>query len=83
MSWEIINQVLGLATIDAQFAQELLKEPLAAARRRGFQLTPQEQKVFSETSASNLGEFSQHLLQALNRNYSDKKRNSSDSEKGE
>ncbi len=65
MSWEVVNQILGLAAVDKEFAQALLKEPVAAVQERGFQLTPEEQRVFSEISASNLREFSQHLFQAL------------------
>ncbi|HEY6541942.1 MAG TPA: Os1348 family NHLP clan protein, partial [Ktedonobacteraceae bacterium] len=76
-------QVLGLATVDKQFVQELLKEPLVALQRRGFQLTPQEQKAFSEISASNLREFSQRLLQLLDREQSDQKRDDPEGRKGE
>jgi len=65
MSWEIVNQILGLAVIDKKFAQELLQDPLAAVQRRGFQLTPEEQRVFSTISAQSLHEFVQHLIQEL------------------
>jgi len=83
MSWEVINQVLGLATVDKQFVQELLKEPLVAVQRRGFQLSPQEEKMFSEICASNLREFSQRLLQMLNREQFDQKHDASEGRKGE
>ena len=65
MSWSVINQILGLAAIDREFAQKLLQDPLATVRMHGFQLTPEEQKVLREVSASNLREFSQYLLQEL------------------
>jgi hypothetical protein len=65
MSWKVINQILGLAAIDKAFAQELLQDPIAAVRIRGFELTPEEQKTIEEISVSNLREFSQHLLQEL------------------
>lgn len=71
MSWEIVNQILGLAAVDKVFAQELLKEPLAAIQARGFQLTPEEQRVFSEIDASTLREFSQHLIQELHHSRSE------------
>jgi hypothetical protein len=65
MPWEIINQILGLAAVDKEFAQELLKTPLAATQARGFQLTPEEQRVFSQSSASDLQELSQYLMREL------------------
>ena len=65
MSWIVINQILGLAAIDKEFAQKLLQDPLAAVRMHGFQLTPEEQKALREVSANNLRELSQHLLQEL------------------
>ena len=65
MSWKVINQILGLAAIDKEFAHKLLQDPLAAVRTQGFQLTSEEQKTIREISASNLREFSQHLLQEL------------------
>lgn len=68
MSWKIVNQILGLAAIDEEFAQELLKNPLTAVQARGFQLTSEEQRVFSEISASNLQELSQHLIRELHHN---------------
>ena len=65
MSWKVINQILGLAAIDKEFAQKLLQDPLAAVRTHGFQLTSEEQKVLGEISASNLRDLSQQLLQEL------------------
>ncbi len=70
MSWKIINQILGLAAVDKEFAQALLKEPVAAVQARGFQLTPEEQEVFSGISASNMHEFSQRLIQELSPGWS-------------
>ncbi|HEU5226713.1 MAG TPA: Os1348 family NHLP clan protein [Ktedonobacteraceae bacterium] len=71
MSWEIINQILGLASIDKKFAQELLEEPLAAVQRRGFQLTPEEQQVFGTISAHSLHEFVRRLIQELKQDQPD------------
>jgi hypothetical protein len=65
MSWEVMNKILGLAALDKRFAQELLKNPLAATQARGFQLEPEEQQVFSKITASNLTELSQYLMQEL------------------
>ncbi len=71
MSWAIINQILGLAAVDKEFAQVLLKDPVAAVQARGFQLTPEERRVLNGISASNLQEFSQRLIQELPPNQSD------------
>ena len=71
MSWRIVNQILGLAAIDKEFAQELLKEPLVAVQARGFQLTPEEERVFSAATVSNLQELSQYLIQQVCHDSSD------------
>jgi hypothetical protein len=71
MSWKIINHILGLAAVDKTFAQELLEDPLGAVRAKGLQLTPEEEKVFSTISAKDLREFSQQLMQRLDRSQSD------------
>lgn len=65
MSWTIINRILGLATIDQDFAQQLLTDPLPAIQDAGFQLTNREREVFSEISVSTLNELSQQLIQKL------------------
>lgn len=65
MSWQIINQILGLAAVDKKFARDLLKEPLASIQARGFHLTLEEQRVFSKITASSMNELSQRLMQML------------------
>lgn len=67
MSWEIINQVLGRAATDQEFAQELLADPIAAIRIRGFVLTDEEEEILSHTSARNLQQLSQILLKKIPR----------------
>lgn len=67
MSWTIINRILGLATIDQDFAQKLLTDPLPTIQDAGFQLTNREREVFSEISVSTLNELSQQLIQKLSR----------------
>jgi len=71
MSWKTINQILGLAAVDKEFAQALLKEPVAAVQARGFQLTPEEQRVLSGISASDMHELSQRLIQELRPSWPD------------
>lgn len=65
MSWEILNRILGLASINQEFARELLKDPCTAIQAQGFKLTPEEQRVFHEIKAGSLSELSQQLMQRL------------------
>lgn len=65
MSWKTINRILGLASVDQQFWQMLRKDPLAAVRSQGFELTPEEQTVLSRITAETLSEFSQCVLDEL------------------
>lgn len=58
MSWDTINQILGLATLDDDFCQALLLHPLSAIQQQGFQLTQSESEVIEQVSASTLCEFS-------------------------
>lgn len=63
MSWQNVNQILGLAMIDAKFARGLLANPLEAARGLGFDLTEKEERILSEVKASDVSELSQILLE--------------------
>jgi len=64
---KIINAILGLASVDQDFCEELLKDPLQAVQAKNFELDPDEQKVFKQISAHDLYEFSQMLLALLNK----------------
>lgn len=66
MSWQTIDEMLGLAIIDLAFREELLQSPLAAARERGFELTPDEASLVQAIRASDLSEFSQCIVDAKN-----------------
>ncbi|WP_126582078.1 hypothetical protein [Tengunoibacter tsumagoiensis] len=65
MSWKIINEIMGLATLDDQFARKLLVEPLQAIQEHGFQLTDEEKKIFEHSQAQDIYELSQILLDRL------------------
>lgn len=65
MTWKTINAILGLATVDQTFCQELLKDPLRATQARQFELSPEEQEIFKKILARDLSEFSQMLLAEL------------------
>ncbi len=62
MSWKTINAILGLATVDDIFCQELLHNPVKAIKRRQFTLTKEEEAKLNSITASNLAEFSQQVL---------------------
>ncbi|MDQ2902635.1 MAG: Os1348 family NHLP clan protein [Ktedonobacteraceae bacterium] len=66
MTRKIINAILGLASVDQAFCQDLLENPLQTVQSRNFELTPEEQEVFKQVSARDLYEFSQKLLALLN-----------------
>jgi hypothetical protein len=65
LSRKTINAILGLASVDQAFCQELLKDPLRAVQTRQFKLTPEEEEIFKRISAQNLYEFSRLLLAYL------------------
>ncbi len=65
MSWKIVNQILGLASIDQKFRHILQDDPISATEMLGFELTPEEQKVFKECASLNFAEFCQCLLEHL------------------
>lgn len=65
MSWQIINEILGLAATDEQFAQELFTDPVDTVMKRGYHLTPTEQEAFRCSTSETLDKFSQNLLYHL------------------
>lgn len=65
MSWNSINEMIGLALIDPDFCQELLDNPVGAAQTRGVDLTPKELDVLSKIHVDNIFEFSQIVLDKL------------------
>lgn len=66
MSWQTIDDMLGLAIIDPVFREELLHSPVAAAKDRGFRLTPDEERLVETIRARDLSEFSQYIVDAKN-----------------
>lgn len=62
---ETINAILGLATVDEEFCQALLANPLVAAQARHFELTGDEKELLQAISATTLTEFSQQLVALL------------------
>ena len=73
MSWKTINEILGFAVTDDEFAQELLANPVDAVKKRGYQLTAEELEVFRLSTSDTLPVFSQRVLRYLAGPYSYKK----------
>jgi hypothetical protein len=65
MTRKTINAILGLASVDQMFCQELLDDPLQAVQTKNFELSKEEQEIFRRISARDLYEFSQILLTFL------------------
>ncbi len=65
MSWQTINQILGLAMVDASFAHRLLADPLTAIQEVGFGLTEEEKSILREIKTTDVSELSQILVEKL------------------
>lgn len=65
MTRKTINAILGLASVNPTFCQELLDDPLQAVQKNNFELSEEEQEIFGRISARDLYEFSQILLTLL------------------
>lgn len=65
MTRKTINAILGLASVNPTFCQELLDDPLQAVQKNNFELSEEEQEIFRRISARDLYEFSQILLTLL------------------
>lgn len=65
MSWKMINQILGLASINPTFQQQLQENPLQALEAQKFKITPEEQEVFKTSASLPFSQFCQCLVEAL------------------
>ena len=65
MSWKTINQILGLASINRGFRQQLQQDPMAALEAEGFELTLEEQEAFAKFYSLPVSQFCQRLLEEL------------------
>ena len=63
MSWQTINKILGLTTVDPEFARRLLANPLVAVQEVGFDLTPEEQQVLGTVRVNDIAELSRILVE--------------------
>ena len=65
MSWKVLNEILGLASIDQEFCHKLLKHPVEAIKKKGFTITNEEKKVLNNIQAQDIFDFSDQLLARL------------------
>lgn len=62
MSWKTINAILGQATVDEVFCQELLQDPVKAIKQQQYVLTREEEEKLGSIFAQDLSEFSRQVL---------------------
>ncbi|GCE31281.1 hypothetical protein KDA_67650 [Dictyobacter alpinus] len=62
MTWKTINEILGLASIDPEFCEHLLANPIAAIDSKGYLLTIEERRVLYNIQAKDIYDFSTQLL---------------------
>lgn len=65
MPWKTINEILGLAATDDEFARELLTSPIETAQKHGYRLTEEEREAFQMSRTENLSYFCRDLLRYL------------------
>jgi hypothetical protein len=65
MSWQEINELLGLALLDQDFCNQLLTSPLKAVNSKGFDLTDHEKEELCKIEARDIYHFSQNVIQRL------------------
>lgn len=65
MSWKVINEVIGRATLDTDFCQKLLKHPVETIEAAGYLLTEQERQILQGIHTNDIYEFSKDLLEAF------------------
>ncbi|GCE15610.1 Os1348 family NHLP clan protein [Tengunoibacter tsumagoiensis] len=65
MSWEILNRILGQASIDPLFRQAIQQNPLQTLQNEGLELTPDEQRFFIDIAPLPFPEFCHRLSKKL------------------
>lgn len=65
MSWKTINRILGLASINLAFRQQLQTDPEAALETQGIELTAEELETLKAFSVLPFPQFCQRLSEVL------------------
>lgn len=65
MSWKTINHIIGLASINPAFREQLQQDPQTALETEGFKLTPKEMDAFISLAPLPFTQFCRHLQETL------------------
>lgn len=65
MSWKSINRIIGLASINLAFRQQLQQDPQVALEAQGIDLTPEELEAIKAFITLPFPQFCQRLSQEL------------------
>ena len=65
MSWKIVNQIIGLASIDLNFQKKLQQDPEAALAAQGIDLPPEELEVLRQCATLPFPQFCQRLQEIM------------------
>lgn len=65
MTWKTVNQIIGLASINRAFRQQLQQDPVAALESRGFELAPEELDVLIRSCSLPFPQLCQYLQETL------------------
>jgi hypothetical protein len=65
MTWKIINAILGHASVDPEFCEELLTDPLVAIDHVGYQLTPAERQIIHAIQLQDIQDIHDFSAQLL------------------
>ncbi|HEU5379585.1 MAG TPA: Os1348 family NHLP clan protein [Ktedonobacteraceae bacterium] len=65
MSWKTINRIIGLASINPIFREQLQQDPQAALETEGFKLTQTEMEMVRSVASLPFTQFCQCLQERL------------------
>lgn len=65
MSWKTVNRILGFASINPTFQQQLRQNPQAAIEAYGFELPPEELEVLCTFASLPFPQFCERLAARL------------------
>ncbi len=63
MSWKTINRILGLASINQSFRQQLQRDPRATLEAYGFELAPEELEALCAYASLPFLQFCRRLME--------------------
>ncbi|RAQ94026.1 Os1348 family NHLP clan protein [Thermogemmatispora tikiterensis] len=63
MSWKMINRILGLASVNQNFRQQLQRDPRATLEAYGFELTSEELEAICSYASLPFLQFCRRLME--------------------